>query len=259
MFLNNTNLRIVDLSHNNLTFQNNSPLLIAPKLSALFLGFCNIKHLSVSAFQNLTMLQKLRLNNNYLETLEDNSTKQPLKSYTISGWPVHLLYSLKELEILDISNNKLRSVTRSLVSDHDKLMWLSLSGNPISCDCKLQELWRWCSERYARTHTASCDELDACSWEFVRRLSCDATYHSIPHLSTLTALISMSVLVLLFVAVVCKVIPRHMVQEMWPGSCDRIVTCFRETFNAVVSSCLTYINIRAYRKACSSIPLPDDM
>jgi Leucine-rich repeat (LRR) protein len=259
IFLNNINLRIVDLSHNVLTFQNNNPILVAPKLSVLFLGFCSIKHLNIAAFQNLTMLRILGLNNNYLETLEDDSKKQPLNRYSTAGRPLHILYALKELETLDISNNKLRSLTVNLVSGHEKLIWLSLSGNPVYCDCKLKELWRWCFGGHARTHIASCDKLETCSWEYVRGLSCDATNRSISHLSKIMALICVSVVVLLSVAVVCKVVPRQVLQEVCPGLRDRIVTCFSETFNAAVSSCLRNIYPRIRRKTGSTILTPDDM
>jgi hypothetical protein len=259
IFFNNTHLRTVDLSHNNMTFQNSSPILIAPKLSVLFLGFCNIKHLPIVAFQNLTMLRKLGLNNNYLETLEEDSKKQPLKRYRTAGQPVQLLYDLKELEVLDISNNKLRRLTISLVRGHSKLMWLSISGNPVSCDCELQDLWKWCFERHARTHITSCDTLDTCSWEYVRRLSCGADNHRKSHLTAVTVSICMLAVVLVFVAAICKAMPRHRLQELWTGSGDRITTFLRAGFNTALNSCLAYTNARAHRKACSTIPASDDM
>jgi hypothetical protein len=259
IFLNNTDLRIVDLSHNVLIFQNNNPILIAPKLSALFLGFCGIKHLHIVHFQNLTKLRILGLNNNYLETLEDDSKKQPMNRYSIAGRPLNILYGLKELETLDISNNKLRSLTMDLVSGHEKLTRLSFSGNPVYCDCKMQDLWRWCFGRRARTHMVSCDKLETCTWEYVLRLSCDTTNRSISHLSKIMVLICVSIVVLLSVALVFKVVPRQVLQEVCYGLRDIIVIGFRESFNAAVNSCVRYVNPRGIRKTGSKILTPDEM
>jgi hypothetical protein len=259
MFLNNTNLRILDLSHNNLTFKNNIPILIAPKLSHLFLEFCNIGYLPVLAFQNLTMLQDLRLNNNRLETLEGDPKRHPLKYHSMAGLPTHLLYGLRSLEILDISNNKLRSLNINLVIGHDNLKWLNISGNPVYCDCKLQELWRWCFESYPKTHTASCDKPDTCSWEFVRSLSCDVTNRSTSGLLTVTALIAVTVVVLVIVAIICRVVPKYVLQELWSGFVYRTVTFFCEPLNAAFSSCSAYLNTSAHRRTCSKLPTSDDL
>jgi hypothetical protein len=55
------------------------------------------------------------------------------------------------LEWLSLSYNYLRTVDINLLKSLPKLSELALYGNPLQCDCQLQEVWRWCEDRNIQT------------------------------------------------------------------------------------------------------------
>ena len=53
--------------------------------------------------------------------------------------------------MLDLSLNNLRSVDIKVLKVLPSLSALYLQGNPLQCDCQLQEVWRWCQDRNIQT------------------------------------------------------------------------------------------------------------
>ena len=64
---------------------------------------------------------------------------------------VETFANISALEWLDLSYNNLRRVDINIVKALPKLSALYLSGNPLQCDCQLQEVWRWCQDHNIET------------------------------------------------------------------------------------------------------------
>ena len=58
--------------------------------------------------------------------------------------------NVSALEALDLSYNNLRSVGINILAALPKLSEIYLQGNPLQCDCQLQE-WRWCQDHNIQT------------------------------------------------------------------------------------------------------------
>jgi hypothetical protein len=59
---------------------------------------------------------------------------------------VQTLAKVSALEWLDLSYNNLRNVGINILRTLPKLSVLYLDGNPLQCDCQLQEVWKWCQD-----------------------------------------------------------------------------------------------------------------
>jgi hypothetical protein len=59
---------------------------------------------------------------------------------------VETFANVSVLERLDLSYNNLSSVDINILKFLPKLSALYLYGNPLQCDCQLQEVWRWCQD-----------------------------------------------------------------------------------------------------------------
>jgi hypothetical protein len=64
---------------------------------------------------------------------------------------VETLANVTALERLDLSYNNLSSVDINILKALPKLSALYLSGNPLQCDCQLQQVWRWCQDHNIQT------------------------------------------------------------------------------------------------------------
>jgi len=69
----------------------------------------------------------------------------------VSSLPAETFANFSALEWLDLSHNKLRTVDIKMLKAMPKLSTRSLYGNPLHCDCQLQEVWRWCENRNIET------------------------------------------------------------------------------------------------------------
>jgi hypothetical protein len=59
--------------------------------------------------------------------------------------------NVSALEWLDLSYNNLSSVDINILKALPKLSVLYLDGNPLQCDCQLQEVWRWYQDHNIQT------------------------------------------------------------------------------------------------------------
>ena len=65
----------------------------------------------------------------------------------VSLLSVESFSNVSALNWLDLSYNKLRTVDINILPALPELSTLYLYGNPLQCDCQLQEVWRWCEDR----------------------------------------------------------------------------------------------------------------
>ena len=132
--------------------------------SDVFSGLVNLKKLSLEGnklqylhpdtFVGLPNLQTLYLSNNFgLQILTDSHfiNSHSLKHLgishcNISSVSVETFANVSALEWLDLSYNNLRSLDVNILRALPKLSAIYLHGNPLQCDCQLQEVWRWCQD-----------------------------------------------------------------------------------------------------------------
>jgi len=129
------NLITVDLSNNKLQY-------LHPHT---FLGLPNIKQLNLNENRDI----KLPTDRNFINS-------QPLSALDIShcnvsSLSVETFANVSALQRLDLSYNNLKTVDIDILRALPELSELYLYGNPLQCDCQLQEVWRWCEDRNIRT------------------------------------------------------------------------------------------------------------
>ena len=144
-------------------------------LEILSLGFNIIEHLESGVFNGLVSLKFIGLQGNKLQYLHPdtflglaNLQGLPIptepSSFTSFLWkqlallgcnassvPVETFPNVSALEWLALSYNNLRSLDINTLKALPKLSVLYLFGNPLRCDCQLQEVWRWCQDHDIQT------------------------------------------------------------------------------------------------------------
>ena len=145
------------------------------RLEVLYLHHNKIEHLESDVFNGLFNLKFITLQGNKLQYLHPDtflglSNPQGLqisKDYSFFNLyvknqldmiscnnlsvSVETFANTSALEVLVLSNNNMTSVDIKLLKALPKLSALSLHGNPLHCDCQLQELWRWCQDHNIQT------------------------------------------------------------------------------------------------------------
>ena len=119
------------------------------------LGSNKLQSLHPDTFVRLPNLQQLNLSTNPTLTIPNDSNfiislslSQLSISYcNISSLSVETLTNASALEVLDLRYNELGTVGINILRALPKLSTLYLHGNPLECDCQLQEVWRWCEDR----------------------------------------------------------------------------------------------------------------
>ena len=137
--------------------------------SAVFSGLVNLKYVNLKANKLgyrhphtfLAILNIIRLcakkNDipiiaNHRQFINTNDLSQPDRtSCNINSPSVEIFSNVSALERLDLSYNNLRTVDINILRALPKLSTLYLYGNPLQCDCQLQEVWRWCEDRNIQT------------------------------------------------------------------------------------------------------------
>ena len=182
-FENMYSLEVLDLSNNNLKHLD----------SAMFSGLINLKeirlegnelqHLHPDTFFGLPNLQMLFLNENWalLIPTDHNFINSHSLSHlyishcNVSSLSVETFANVSALELLDLSNNNLRTLDINIFRALPKLSTLYLYGDRLQCDCQLQEVWRWCEDRNIWTGYVECDipsELKGMGWGVLEELHC---------------------------------------------------------------------------------------
>jgi len=129
------------------------------KLKSIVLQGNLIQYVHPDTFLGLPNLQQLYLSYNPTLTIPNDSylinshslTFLGLSHCNISSLSLETFANVSALEWLDLTDNNLRTADINILTALPKLSALYLYGNPLQCDCQLQEVWRWCEDRYICT------------------------------------------------------------------------------------------------------------
>ena len=111
-----------------------------------FIGLLNLQRLFMSKTSGLQIpTDRHFINSHSLKHLD-------ISDCNISSVSVETFANISALELLDLSYNNLRSIDINVLKTLPKLSAIYLHGNPLQCDCQLQEVWRWCQDQ--NIHTA---------------------------------------------------------------------------------------------------------
>jgi hypothetical protein len=171
----------------------------------VFRGLVNLKYIDLSSnkfqylhldtFVGLPSLEQLYLAEN--PDLRIPTDRQFANSHSLSSLgiavsnvnsvSVETFANVTALELLDLSYNNLSIVDINILKALPKLSALHLYGNPLQCDCQLQEVWRWCQDHNIQTASGErapeCDtpsEVEGMWWGVLEKGQClqdDISYY----------------------------------------------------------------------------------
>jgi Leucine-rich repeat (LRR) protein len=176
-------------------------------LEFLDLGYNKVKHLDSGVFSGLVNLKNVSLSGNELQylhpdsflelpniqqlSLSDNMAIQIptdrnfinshslshlyISRCNISSLSVETFANVSALELLGLEYNRLRTVDINILRALPKLSAIFLNGNPLQCDCQMQEVWRWCEDRNMRSAYGRCDtpsEVKGMWWDVLEKGHC---------------------------------------------------------------------------------------
>jgi hypothetical protein len=129
--------------------------------SDVFNGLVNIKAITLhgnklqyiypDTFLGLSNLQGLQIPNH--SSIFNSFILEALAraGCNASSVSVETFANISGLKVLDLSYNNLRNLGINILKALPNLCAIHLYGNPLHCDCQLQEVWRWCQERNIQT------------------------------------------------------------------------------------------------------------
>ena len=135
---------LVNISLQNMKINRQEKLLSLSNLSNLErirLGFNELESVDLTFFLNISKnLQLLDLQNNKIHSIVTKSSEQQQQQQLIN----------KNLLEFDLTNNKLCSFNAPIILKQlmPKLKYLSLTQNPLFCDCLLSDLHNWVMSKY---------------------------------------------------------------------------------------------------------------
>jgi Leucine-rich repeat (LRR) protein len=159
VFGNNSLLEYLDLDNNKIEHLGIEVFYGLVALKDIYLQGNKLQYLHSETFVGLSNIQSLYLSKNFGLQIPTDShfiTSHSLKhlrisNCNISSVSVETFANVTALERLDLSYNSLRNLNISILKALPKLSTLYLYGNPLQCDCQLQEVWRWCQDHNIQT------------------------------------------------------------------------------------------------------------
>ena len=182
-----SNLEYLDLAYNGLERLDAGFFTGLINLQIVVLAKNKLQFLHPDTFVGLSNLRSLYLSSNTglkIPTDRHFIYSSSLKRLDISGWNVSSVSNaafanISALERLGLSYNNLRSVDINILKALRKLSAMYLYGNPLQCDCQLQEVWRWCQNHNIQTMfrgtAPKCDtpsEVRCLSWMVLEKGNC---------------------------------------------------------------------------------------
>ncbi|KAG5846642.1 hypothetical protein ANANG_G00117160 [Anguilla anguilla] len=132
------------------------------QLRHLFLENNSIQHFEANALKNCIHLTDLALEQNLLpaipEGLPETLVRLDLKGNRIATIRERELISLKRLQVLNLRNNKLSSLSLSALELLPRLRKVYLDGNPWNCSCEIIRVKRRLLARRVEIRTELCNE-----------------------------------------------------------------------------------------------------
>jgi hypothetical protein len=110
-----------------------------------FSGLPNIKHICLRNNPDL----QIPTDSNFISS--HSLRKLDISHCNVSSLSVETFANVSALKRLHLEHNNLSTVDINILKALPKLFLLILYGNPLQCDCQLQEVWRWCEERNITT------------------------------------------------------------------------------------------------------------
>jgi len=130
-FLNRTNIKHIDLSANNLQLFNLNGLINAQSIN---LSYNKLSSLTISS-DNISNLTAVDLSHNDITSVD-----------------VSLFENLPLMRSLDISHNLITTLNKTTLPYISKLDYLDITGNPLSCDCRIVWFVHWVRLNNAGIH-----------------------------------------------------------------------------------------------------------
>jgi len=181
------NLKVMDLRLNQIKHLESALFSGLDNLESIDLRGNQIQYLHSDMFLGLLNLQKLNLfeiaglqiptDRNFINS--HSLSQLAISACNISSLSVETFANVSALEWLDLSYNNLRTLDINILRALPELSTLYLYGNPLQCDCQLQEVWRWCEDRNIQTANerwvTECDtpsEVEGMWWGVLEKGQC---------------------------------------------------------------------------------------
>jgi hypothetical protein len=158
-FENLSNLEYLYINYNKLQHLDSHVFSGLGNLRVLDLEDNNLQYLHPDTFLGLPNIESINLNKNPLLQIPTKSNfikSHSLPFLNISACNINSLSAetftnVSALEYLNLRDNNLKTVDINILRALPKLSEFYLNGNPLQCDCQLQEVWRLCEDRNIRT------------------------------------------------------------------------------------------------------------
>jgi hypothetical protein len=110
-----------------------------------FSGLPNVIHISLRYNPSL----QIPTGSNFISS--HSLEKLDISRCNVSSLSAKTFANVSGLKRLHLEDNNLTTVNINMLKALPKLFTLILYGNPLQCDCQLQEVWRWCEARNIQT------------------------------------------------------------------------------------------------------------
>jgi Leucine-rich repeat (LRR) protein len=183
----NSFLEFLDLGYNNIEHLRSDAFNGLVNLHYIKLEFNKLQYFHPETFVELPYFERLNLSHNYglqIRTHGHFISSHSMKYLGISGCnissvSVEAFVKVSALQLIDLGNNNLRILDISILKALPQLSTLYLQGNPLQCDCQLQEVWRWCQDHNIETEywemVPKCDtpsEVEGIWWGVLEKGQC---------------------------------------------------------------------------------------
>ncbi|XP_069683581.1 uncharacterized protein [Periplaneta americana] len=181
-------LKLLNLNTNKISYIEANVFAHNSNLSELYLSRNRLSYVDPSTFSPLVQLERLYLDNNMDLLIPDNSSllnvpsliELDLSFCNTSSLSDMWFRHLRKLEVLNLDSNKLKQVDVNILVNLSSLKVLYLSRNPLQCDCRLLDVWKWYRERriqmelktFKRTTCSTPEKVKGMWWGVLEKAYC---------------------------------------------------------------------------------------